>query len=103
MSEQQIEKMFESPTVRMWPDDSHENYHIEIELPGTEKNSISLKMHEDSFFIKGETDDTVYIGSYAVCCEIDPEKAKAEYKNGLLKIDVPFKIPEFSSVDINIE
>ena len=60
-------------------------------------------MHEDSFFIKGETDDTIYIGSYSVCCEIEPEKAKAEYKNGLLKIDVPFRALEFHSVDITIE
>ena len=106
MSEQEIEKIekyYESPNVCMWPDDTSENYHIEIELPGVERESISLKMHEDSFFIKGETDDTIYIGSYAVCCEIEPEKAKAEYKNGLLKVDVPFKVPEYHSVDIKIE
>jgi len=103
MSEQELEKIYESPNVCMWPDDPHENYHIEIELPGVDKETISLKMHEDSFFIKGETDVTIYIGSYSVCCEIEPEKAKAVYKNGLLKIDVPFKMPEYHSVDINIE
>lgn len=103
LEEEKIEKLYESPDVCMWPDDEHKNYHIEIELPGVEKESISLKMHEDSFFIKGETDDIVYIGSYAVCCEIDPEKAKAIYKNGLLKIDVPFKQPEFHSIDVKIE
>ena len=103
MAEQELEKMYESPNVCMWPDDPHENYHIEIELPGVERDSISLKMHEDSFFIKGETDDTIYIGSYSVCCEIEPEKAKAEYKNGLLKIDVPFRALELHSVDITIE
>ncbi len=68
-----------------------------------EKDSISLKMHEDSFFIKGETEDIVFIGSFAVCCDVDPEKAKATYKNGLLKIDVPFKEQEFHSVDVKIE
>lgn len=99
---EEIEKSYESPNVCMWPDDPHENYHIEIELPGVERESISLKMHEDSFFIKGETDDIVYIGSYSVFCEIEPEKAKAEYKNGLLKVDVPFKMPEYHSVDITI-
>ena len=103
MSEQEIEKIITSPNTCMWPDDAHENYHIEIELPGVDKESISLKMHEDSFFIKGETEDTVYIGSYAVCCEIEPNKAKAVYKNGLLKIDVPFKYDEFKSIDVKIE
>ncbi len=97
------EKLYVSPDVCMWPNEEHDTYHIEITLPGVDKDTIKLKMHEDSFFIKGETDDTVYIGSYAVCCEIDPEKAKAQYKNGLLKIDVPFKKPEFKSIDITIQ
>lgn len=105
MSEQEpeIEKLIVSPNTWMWPDDDHVNYHIEIELPGAEKESISLKMHEDSFFIKAETEDTVFVGSYTVCCEIDPEKAVAKYKNGLLKVDVPFKEEEFHSVKIKIE
>ncbi len=97
------EKLYESPNVCMWPNDEHTQYHIEIELPGVEKDSIALKMHDDSFFIKGETDDIVYIGSYATCCEVDPEKAKAVYNNGLLKIDVPFKEPEFKSIAVTIE
>lgn len=97
------EKRYVSPNVCMWPNDEHSVYHIEIELPGVERESIKLRMHEDSFFISGETEDTIYIGSYAVCCEVDPENAKAQYKDGLLKIDVPFKEPEFHSVDIEIE
>jgi HSP20 family molecular chaperone IbpA len=103
INESERKKMYVSPNVCMWPNDEHSTYHIEIELPGVEKKSIKLRMHEDSFFIAGETDDTIYIGSYAVCCEVDPENAKAKYKNGLLTIDVPFKEPEFHSVDIQIE
>ena len=59
-------------------------------------------MHEDSFFIKGESEDTVYIGSYAICCPIEAEEAVAKYSNGLLKIDVPFREPEFVNVDVKI-
>lgn len=43
------------------------------------------------------------MGSYSVCCPIKPEGAKAIYKNGLLKIEIPFKEPEFHSIEINIE
>ena len=60
-------------------------------------------MHEDSFFIKGENEDTMFVGSYAVCCPIDPEKERAIYKNGLLKVEVPFKEPEFKSIEIKVE
>jgi HSP20 family molecular chaperone IbpA len=97
------QKYLISPEVCSWADDEENVYKIEIQLPGVEKDSIKLKMHEDSFFIKGETEDTIYIGSYSVCCPIKPEEAKANYKNGLLKINVPFKEPEFHSIDIEIE
>lgn len=97
------EKYLVSPEVCSWADDEKNIYKIEIQLPGVEKDSIKLKMHEDSFFIKGETEDTIYIGSYSMCCPTKPEEAKANYKNGLLKIEVPFNEPEFRSIDIQIE
>jgi HSP20 family molecular chaperone IbpA len=104
MSEvKETEKFLTSPDVCSWADDESNTYKIEIQLPGVEKDTIKLKMHDDSFFIKGETEETIYIGSYGVCCQIKPEEAKALYKNGLLKIEVPFKEPEFHSIEINIE
>ena len=59
-------------------------------------------VHEDSFFIKGETEDTIYIGSYAICCPVIPEETKAVYHQGLLKIEVPFKESGYG-VDVKIE
>jgi HSP20 family molecular chaperone IbpA len=35
-------------------------------------------------------DNVVYVANYATCCPIDPGKATATYKNGLLKIAIPF-------------
>ena len=99
----ETEKFLTSPEVCSWADDEKNVYKIEIQLPGVEKESIKLKMHDDSFFIKGETEDTIYVGSFGLCCPINPNEAKANYKNGLLKVEVPFKEPEFHSVDINIE
>jgi len=97
------DKYITSPEVCSWAEDETETYKIEIQLPGVEKDSIKLKMHDDSFFIKGETEDTIYIGSYTVCCPVKPDEAKAVYKQGLLKIEVPFKEPEYKSVDVTIE
>ena len=92
-----------SPEVCSWADDENEVYKIEIQLPGVEKEEIKLKMHEDSFFVKGETTDTVYIGSFPICCPVKPEETKATYKQGLLKIEVPFKESEYQTVDVKIE
>lgn len=104
MSEvKETEKLLISPNVCAWADDEDSIYKIEIQLPGVDKDTIKLKMHDDSFFIKGETEDTIYIGSYGICCPIKPEDTKAIYKNGLLKIEAPFKEPEFQSIEIKVE
>ncbi|MFW9866668.1 MAG: Hsp20/alpha crystallin family protein [Candidatus Thorarchaeota archaeon] len=106
MSETEVkeeEKFLTSPEVCSWADDETEFYKIEIQLPGVEKDTIKLKMHDDSFFIKGETEDTIYIGSYSICCPVKPEEAKATYKEGLLKIEVPFKESEYHSVEVKID
>jgi HSP20 family protein len=101
-TEQELNKQYIAPDMVMCPNDEHTEQHIEITLPGVNKEDITLKMHEDSFLIKGETSNTVYIGTYGFCCPVDYENAKAKYNNGLLKIDVPYKT-EFESVDVNIE
>ncbi|MFW9952387.1 MAG: Hsp20/alpha crystallin family protein [Candidatus Thorarchaeota archaeon] len=97
------EKFLRSPEICAWADDENDNYHIEVTLPGVEKDSIKLKMHEDSFFISGETDNTIYVGSYSICCPVKAVESKANYKNGVLKIDVPFKDPMEDAIEIKIE
>ena len=97
------DKFLMSPDVCSWANDETEKYHFEITLPGVEKDTIKLKIHEDSFFVKGETEKTIYIGSYAICCPVKPEETKAVYKNGILKIEVPFKDPMEDAVDVVIE
>ncbi|MHA2282260.1 MAG: Hsp20/alpha crystallin family protein [Promethearchaeota archaeon] len=103
IKEPEENKFLIAPEVCSWADDESETYKIEIQLPGVEKTNIKLKFHEDSYFIKGETEDTIYIGTYAICCPVKPEEAKATYNQGLLKIDVPFKVSEYHSIDVKIE
>jgi HSP20 family molecular chaperone IbpA len=79
-----------SPTIRAYSDDEHKKLDIEIELPGVEKKDIDLKIHDDSFYLIASREDLVYVANYATCCPVDPEKATAKYKNGLLKLAVPF-------------
>jgi HSP20 family molecular chaperone IbpA len=92
-----------SPTVCAMPDEKNENLHIEVELPGVEKKDIVLSMHEDGFFIQASRDDLEFVGSYAVCCPIDTDKAKAKYNNGLLSIDVPSMKPRERAKKIPVQ
>jgi len=102
VEEEQIRKRVLTPEICSWVDDEGEGYEIEIYLPGVEKDTIELKMRDDRFFIKGETDTITYYGQYLICCPIDAEQAKSVYKNGLLKIHVPFKDLIDESINIKI-
>jgi len=85
------ERIMRSPAICVMPDEKHETLPLEVELPGVEKKDITLSMHEDSFFIQASGGNLEFAGSYAVCCPIDYEKAKARYNNGLLSIEVPYR------------
>ena len=70
-----------SPVICAYPDDTYENLEIEVVLPGVEKKDISFKVAEDGFYIKATKEGVEYADSYAVCCPVNPEKAKATYSN----------------------
>ena len=84
------EKIKISPTIRAYSDEKHEKLDIEVELPGVEKHDIDLKIHDDSFYLSAPRENFIYVANYATCCPVDPKKATAKYKNGLLKIAVSF-------------
>lgn len=91
------------PEICAFTNEEGTGYDIEIYLPGVEKDTIELKMNKDYITISGETETVRYIGSYQLCCPIEPDEAKSKYKEGLLKIHVPFKTVELHTVDVKVE
>ncbi|NLZ31167.1 MAG: Hsp20/alpha crystallin family protein [Methanomicrobiales archaeon] len=79
-----------APYVCVYSDENEENLHIEIELPGVEKKDITFKMQETGFSVDAVRGDVRYVGTYAISCPVDPDRAKAIFKNGLLTVDVPY-------------
>ena len=92
-----------SPAVCAMPDEEHNTLHIEIELPGVNKEDIILSMHEDSFMVRAKRDEIEYVGSFALCCPVDYEEAKSRFHNGLLTVDVPYQKPQMRGKKIPIE
>jgi len=73
---------------------SHEagRLNIEVQLPGVDKNDISLDMRRDSFCVAASMrDDTEYSGCFSLAHEVESDKAEAKYENGLLRIFAPIK------------
>jgi HSP20 family molecular chaperone IbpA len=72
-------------------DDHH--LHLEICVPGVKKDAINLKMRDDSFSLYAPRNDFDYVSTAAFCCPVNSKKAKASYKDGVLKVKVPLKDP----------
>lgn len=91
------------PEICAFTNDEGNGFDIEISLPGVERDTIDLKMNKEYITIFGETETVNYTGSYQFCCPVDPDKAVSTYKEGLLKIHVPFKEPELHNIEIKVE
>ena len=91
--------------------DKGENYLLEAELPGFDKNDIGINLNGDSLVISAchnlETEDKSDDGSYLRrerkygtfsrsfdVSGIDTDHIKAEYKNGILALTLPKKNSE---------
>lgn len=81
------------------------NYEICAELPGISKEDINVEVGDDSIVIQGETKQKTeekkgnihrsefkygkFMRSISLPSSVDNSKAKAEFKEGVLKITVP--------------
>jgi len=92
-----------NPVVDIY--ENQENIVITAELPGVDKKDMTVDVKGRVLTLKGERstdnevkEDNYYrqercYGKFERCftlpVEIDPEKIKADYKDGVLKIDIP--------------
>jgi HSP20 family protein len=98
-----MERVRTSPDICSYVDSKQENLNIEISLPGVNKADIKLMMHDDSFNLSAPRgEDIEYVTTMSFCCPVKATKAKSAYKDGLLKIGIPFKDPMEDAVDVTI-
>lgn len=67
--------------------DKGDLYEISIELPGAQKEKIRLDFYENSFHVETEGEPKFH-GRAILAHPVDPDTAKASYRNGILKIEV---------------
>ncbi len=92
-----------TPVVDVY--DNDDNFVIKAELPGIDKDGIEIDVKDRVLTLKGERssenevkDDNYYrrersFGkferAFILPADVDPDKIKADYKDGVLKIDIP--------------
>jgi len=105
-----------SPAVDMI--DKKNEIVVKAEVPGVEKDDISISLTDNTLTIKGETkkekeekDEDYYYseisyGSFARTLtlpeKVQSDKVKANFKNGILEIHLP-KSPESKAKEIKVE
>ena len=102
------------PSCKTDNKDEGDKFVLEAELPGFDKSEISLDINGDSLVISAEhssnadekDDDSKYVRRERSYCSyrrsfdisaIDAQKIDAEYKNGVLILNMPKKAPEAPS------
>lgn len=91
-----------------------DTYRIELEMPGTSKENISVKLKEGNVVaIKGEIFKNAaeegkerelkrrYMKNYELTKAIDAERIEAKYENGLLVVTLHKLVPSETKITIN--
>ena len=96
-------RMKVSPDTVAYSDTANRKLVVEFAIPGAPKDTIDVKILEDSVHLTAPARDVEYVSALALGWPVKPGKAEATYENGLLRIEVPFKDPMEDAVKVAIK
>ncbi|OHD63361.1 MAG: hypothetical protein A2176_00075 [Spirochaetes bacterium RBG_13_51_14] len=80
-----------SPDVCTYNSEDDKKLIIEVTIPGVKKEDIDLRLRDDAFTLSAPREDIEYTAGISLCCPVQADKTTAEYNNGLLRIEAPYK------------
>jgi HSP20 family molecular chaperone IbpA len=92
-----------APHTVAYADKENSKLVVEFAIPGAPTDTIDLKILEDSIHLTAPARAIEYVSAQALGWPVKPDKAEANYENGLLRIEVPFKDPMEDAVKVTIK
>ncbi len=85
----------EKPTMtpNAYMDHDNKYYYIQVELPGVEKEDVTLSISDQSFCVRAPREDIEFLGCYMLAHLADTDATRAKFQNGMLSIEIPLKLP----------
>lgn len=92
------------PLVDVIYDEGNDEVKVIAEMPGVERDRVSVEAAEDEVSIRAEGTDRKYEANVPLEVRVDPGSAKASYKNGVLEVRLKAKgKARKGGVKINVE
>ena len=97
-----VEEEVREPYVSIMVDEDKNVLRITADMPGIEKEKISINATEDTVVIRGEN-SRKYYKECKLDAPVDPDSAKATYRNGVLEITFQLKEKKPKGKEIKVE
>lgn len=92
------------PFVDVVVNDKDQTLKVVAEMPGVQKEDIELQATEDSLSITAKNADRAYETTVPLNAKVDPNSAKASYRNGVLEVVLKLKeAPKPKGTNIRVE
>jgi HSP20 family molecular chaperone IbpA len=92
-----------APNAVVYADNDKNMLIVEFSIPGAPTDTIDLKILPGSIHLTAPARDIVYVSSLALAWPVKPEKTEANYVDGLLRMEVPFKDPMEDAIKVSIK
>jgi HSP20 family molecular chaperone IbpA len=99
---QQVENLTKvTPRWSAWTED--DKIILRAVLPGVNKDDIEMKALQDRFLLRARRDEIMYNLDLGLDLDIKPQDTKAEYSEGLLRVELKRVDPLDNSYEVPIE
>jgi HSP20 family protein len=83
--------------------ESDEDVRVIMELPGVEKKDIKVQANERSLDLEVVGQEKRFRKHLELPCDVLPDSAKANYKNGVLEIVLKRHAPKRKGCEVRVE